>query len=53
MNAQNLLKKEEDSDSIETQEEEMHTMLGKKTKLPSILVTPKSRMKTIYASWVK
>jgi len=48
-----LLKKEEDPDPIETQEEERLAFLGKKMKLPPILVTPKIRMKTTYASWVK
>jgi len=39
--------------SIETQEEERPTLLGKKMKLPPILVTPKTRMKTTYPSLVK
>jgi len=48
-----LLKKEGDLDSIETQEEERPTLLGRKMKLPPILVTQKTKMKTTYASWVK
>jgi len=53
MNARNLLKKEEDPNSIETQEEERPTLFGKKIKLPPILVTMKTRIKTTDASWVK
>jgi len=53
MNVRNLLKKEEDPKRIETQEEERPTLLGKKTKLPPILVMPKTKMIMIYASWVK
>jgi len=48
-----LLKKEEDLEPIETQEDEMPTLLGKKMKLPPILVMPKTKMMMIYASWVK
>jgi len=53
MNVRNFLKKEEDPDSIKTQEEERPTLFGKKMTLPPILVTPKTRMKTTDASWVK
>jgi len=53
MNAWNLLKNEGDPDSIETQEEKRPTLFEKKMKLPPTLVTPKTRMKTTDASWVK
>jgi len=52
MNAQNLPNKKGNLDSTETQEEEGFTLLGKKMKLPPILVTPKTKKKMIYASWV-
>jgi len=53
MNVRNLLKKEEDADPIKTQEEERPTFLGKKMKLPPIIVMSKTRMRMTFASWVK
>jgi len=52
MNIQSLSKKKENPELIETQEEEGPTFPGKMMKLPLTLVTPKSRMKMIYASLV-
>jgi len=53
MGVRSLLKKKEDSESIKAQKEEKPTFLEKKMKLPPIKVTPKTRMTTTYASWVK
>jgi len=53
MNVRNSLKKEEDSVPNETLEEESQTSLGKKMKLPPILVTPKTRKKMTFPSWIK
>jgi len=50
MNARNSPKKRENLDSTETQEEEEPTFLGKKMKLPLILVALKIKKMMIYAS---